>query len=335
MNTTPAPSAPRFQVSRFSRALLGLAVAAAVGSQSAAAEKDPVKVFLLVGQSNMQGKGSTKHLKELVEKEPKKYGHLWKDGAWTKRDDVWGFFGSLKGREADRYGPLTVGPFTYPPGRVGPEIGFGDVVGDALEEPVLLLKICWGGQSLAVDFRPPAAGKWDKPLNKDDDVQWKPGTVGWAYKQIFNEIHHALDDKDKLYPELKGREFEIVGLVWFQGWNDLIKNDRRAEYKDNLVHFIREIRKDLGKEKLPIVIGEVGHGGTEPNAKNQELRDAQAAPAKMDEFAGTVVSVPTGPYWDDSVRYDGGYHYNGSASFYYDTGRAFGEAMLKLLKGEK
>ena len=62
------------------------------------------------------------------------------------------------------------------------------------------------------------------------------------------------------------------------------------------------------------------------------MRDAQAAPSKMKEFEGTVAAVPTGPFWDDSVKFDGGYHYHGSAAFYYDAGRAFGEAMLKLLK---
>ena len=52
----------------------------------------------------------------------------------------------------------------------------------------------------------------------------------------------------------------------------------------------------------------------------------------MDEFKGTVVAVPTAPYWDDSVKYDGGYHYHGSARFYYGAGKAFGEAMVDLLK---
>ena len=32
------------------------------------------------------------------------------------------------------------------------------VVGDAYEEPVLLVKLSWGGKSLAKDFRPPSSG---------------------------------------------------------------------------------------------------------------------------------------------------------------------------------
>ena len=291
----------------------------------------PVKVFLLVGQSNMQGKGSVKHLDELVQVEPDTFGHLKKGGKWVERDDVWIFFSSMKSRDLPTSGRLTVG-YTYPPGRVGPELSFGHVVGNAIEEPVVLLKACWGGQSLAVDFRPPSAGKWDREFNRDDGKKYKPATTGWAYKQIFNEMHTALDDIDKTFPELAGRKYEIVGLVWFQGWNDLINGQRRAEYRDNLVLFIRDVRKHLGVPNLPIVMGLVGHGGDQPNDAGRELREAQAAPAKMDEFKGTVVAVPTAPYWDDSVKYDGGYHYHGSARFYYGAGKAFGEAMVDLLK---
>ena len=74
-------------------------------------------------------------------------------------------------------------------------------------------------------------------------------------------MHTALDDLDKTFPELAGCEYEIVGLVWFQGWNDQINGQRRKEYKDNMVAFIKDIRKHLNKPNLPIVIGVVGHGG--------------------------------------------------------------------------
>lgn len=304
------------------------AVASAKDKKPAASAKDkkPVKVFLLVGQSNMQGKGSAKHLAELVKSQPKKYGHLMKDGKWVKRDDVWGSFHARPGQR------LGVGQFTRPGGRVGPEVGFGKVVGDAMNDDVVLLKIAWGGQSLAIDFRPPSAGKWTRKFNRDDGKSYKPATVGWAYKQIFNEMHMALDDLGKTFPELAGRKHEIVGFVWFQGWNDLINGGRRAEYKENMVLFIRDIRKHLGKKDLPFVIGVAGHGGDKPNAAGKQFREAQAAPAEMKEFKGNVAAVQTSPYWDPEPHGDGGYHYNGSASFFYDAGVAFGKAMLKMLK---
>ncbi|HET6251764.1 MAG TPA: sialate O-acetylesterase [Tepidisphaeraceae bacterium] len=295
----------------------------------------PVKVFLLVGQSNMQGKGSVAHLDQLVTSDPAKFGHLKKDGKWAARDDVFVIFPQLgTDRSKDLKGKLSVG-FGWPAkDRFGPELGFGEVVGDAFDEPVLLIKAAWGGQSLDVDFRPPSAG-WDRPFDLNNRDQWKPGSQGWAYKQIFNNIHIALDDLGSNIPELKGRQYEIVGLVWFQGWNDLINPKRVDAYQSNMVHFIHDIRTHLNKPNLPIVIGVMGQDGDKPAANMQKMRAAQAAPAAMDEFKGTVAAVPTAPFWDPTVKFEGGYHYNGSARFYYDAGRAMGEAMLKLLDENK
>ncbi len=73
---------------------------------------------------------------------------------------------------------LGITRYTYPPGRVGPERSLGHVVGNAIDEPVVLPKACWGGQSLAVDFRPPSAGKWDREFNRDGGKKYKPATTG-------------------------------------------------------------------------------------------------------------------------------------------------------------
>lgn len=315
----------------FLTALAAGVLLACVMPVGAEAPKGKVKVFLLVGQSNMQGKGSTKHLEELVKAEPEKYGYTMKDDKWAQRDDVWIFFSSMTSRKLPTSGRLTVG-YTYPPGRLGPELGFGKVVGDAIEEPVILLKACWGGQSLAIDFRSPSAGKWERPFKPDDGVKWKPATMGWAYKQIFNEKHLALDDFSKTFPELTGREYEIAGLVWFQGWNDLINGGRRKEYASNLAHFIRDLRKDLKVPNMPFVIGVMGNGGKDAKGGQVEMRQAQSSVAEMPEFKGTVAAVPTAPFWDPISHGQAGYHYNGSASFYMQAGEAFGKAMLDLLK---
>ena len=46
------------------------ALVATLAAVASSEDKKPVKVFLLVGQSNMQGKGSADHLKQLVESQP-------------------------------------------------------------------------------------------------------------------------------------------------------------------------------------------------------------------------------------------------------------------------
>src|SRR5207237_7240007 len=77
------------------------------------------------------------------------YTHLWKDGKWIERKDVWIKYLAVKGN-------LTVGYGS--PRCIGPELEFGTAVGDRYEEQVLLIKTAWGGRSLYRDFRPPSAG---------------------------------------------------------------------------------------------------------------------------------------------------------------------------------
>ena len=97
------------------------------------------------------GRGS---LEYVVKHEPTAahFKHLMgPDGKWRVRDDVWVSYN-------ERKGPLTVG-FGAKEGLIGPELGFGWVMGEALTEPVLPVKCPWGGKGLAVDFRPPNSGK--------------------------------------------------------------------------------------------------------------------------------------------------------------------------------
>ena len=208
-------------------------------SRAADAPK-PVKVFILAGQSNMEGHGfikadakrnGGKGSLEYLTKDPAtadKFKHLLgKDGKWAVRDDVWIHY-------LDRKGPLTVG-FGANEDRIGPELGFGNVVGDAYDEPVLLIKLAWGGKSLAKDFRPPSSG----------------GEVGPYYKEIVKRTKDVLGDLKKQFPEFDGRGYELAGFGWHQGWNDRINQAFNDEYEKNMANFIRDIRKDLGSRTCP------------------------------------------------------------------------------------
>src|SRR5271156_60651 len=96
-----------------------------------------VKVFILAGQSNMEGKAPNTLLEHQA-RDPKTkdlFAHLRKDDKWIVRDDVFIKF-------LDRHGPLTVGfgspaPLTQ---RTGVELEFGTMMGEHFEEPVILIK---------------------------------------------------------------------------------------------------------------------------------------------------------------------------------------------------
>src|SRR5689334_6451182 len=223
------------------------------------------------------------------------FAHLRKDGKWTERDDVW-----IK--LLDRKGKLTVGYGS--PKCIGPELGFGTVVGDRYGEQVLLIKTAWGGRSLFRDFRPPSAGlpseavleKMLADLKKQkgkensslEDVK-KP--FGAAYRDMLAEVNGTLADLKKHFPDYAGQSYELAGFVWFQGWNDMINTDATAEYTKNLAHFIRDVRKDLKAPKLPFVIGQMGVDGEKPGANIQKFKDAQAAVVELPEFKGNVALV--------------------------------------------
>ncbi len=301
-------------------ALLG-AVLVTLAAPAIAADK-PVKVFILAGQSNMEGHGfikadpkrnGGKGSLEYVAKDKAtadKFKHLvGKDGKWAVRDDVWIHY-------LDRKGKLTAG-FGVKEDRIGPELGFGLVVGDAFEEPVLIIKLAWGGKSLAKDFRPPSAG----------------GEVGPFYKEVVGRTKAVLKGLGKEFPELGGRGHVLAGFGWHQGWNDRVNQAFVDEYERNMAHFIRDVRKDLGVKDLPFVIAETGMTGPgEKHPRALALMKAQAAVARYEEFKGTVAFVGTKAFWrpeaDSPTKQ--GYHWNSNAETYYLIGEAMGTAMKKL-----
>lgn len=296
---------------------------------------EPVRVFILAGQSNMEGKGSIKHLEQLLADPAtaKTYQHLRDGDAWAKRDDVFIKYNDDRGK-----GPLTVG-FATPANRFGPELEFGHVVGDALKARVLIIKCAWGGRALAVRFRPPGSGIGDYTKRNKQTKELEPlprQTYGEAYRDTIRIVKETLANIDEVVPEYNDAGYELSGFVFFQGFNDIIDAKKMDEYEKNLTNLIRDVRKDLDAPGLPFVIGELGQQGVEPEkryaAKHFRFRKIQQDVANLDEFKGTVAFVKTSPYVvKDGESFDGGYHYYGRADTFFHIGRAFGEAMLKLL----
>ena len=310
-----------------------------------AMEKKLLQVLILAGQSNMEGhgfvaadpqrnggRGSLEFLLKNPATAPRFARYATTDGQWRRRDDVW--ISYLR-----RHGPLTVGYGALPeptrPAKIGPELGFGWVLGDAFEEPVLLIKCAWGGKSLGVDFRPPSAGRPPYSLGAKQDaaVAQDPAIVGRYYREMIALTRSALARLPELVPGSDGR-FVLAGFAWHQGWNDRVNDQFTAEYESNLAHFIRDVRREFGVPTLPFVIGETGMTGpTEKHPRALALRRAQAAVAARPEFKDNVAFVGTQAFWRDVADSPNnqGYHWNSNAETYTLIGEAMGEAMRRLL----
>lgn len=308
-------------------ALLAATPLLAPAAPSTVATAKPLKVFILAGQSNMEGAGAVRanpdrnggkgSLEHLV-KDPataKRWAHLVDDGgAWAVREDVWiHYFG--------RRGGLTAG-YGAREDRIGPELGFGHVVGDALEEQVLLIKVAWGGKSLGKDFRPPSAG----------------GEVGPEYRKLFEEVRAVLDGLEERFEGYDGEGYELAGFAWHQGWNDRVNQAFNDEYEQNLKCFIRDLREELDAPDLPFVLAETGmsgHGEKHPRALS--LMRAQAKVAEDPEFAKTVRFVGTKDFYrpGDESPSNQAYHWNSNAETYLLIGEGLGRAMLELQPARK
>lgn len=301
--------------------LSGLAEpASAAGAKS----NGKLKVFILAGQSNMQGhgvikaderrnggKGSLEYIAR-AEKTKKRLAHTINEkGEWVVRDDVFIWY-------MDRSGKLTAG-YGANEDRIGPEFQFGHAVGDYYEDPVLLIKLAWGGKSVAVDFRPPSAG----------------GETGEYYKLVLKHTKEVLGDLRKHYPAYDGKGYELLGIGWHQGWNDRVNQAHNDAYEENLSHFIKDIRRDLGAKDLPFVIAETGMSGhKEKHPRALSLMKHQAAVARRPEFKGTVSFVGTKDFFRAKEESPSGqaYHWNTNAETYFLIGDAMAKSMIGLLK---
>ena len=293
--------------------------------KSPAKFKGPVKVFVLAGQTNMEGQGVVSMAGEkdynggkgnLVwsMKNSKSAGKMEclknEKGEWVVREDVQI---SFKVGDKVRKGGLTVGYTGYGgSSHIGPELGFGFVMGDYFEEPVLLIKTAWGGKSLYVDFRPPSSG----------------GQVGPCYTKMVKEVRAAL-------VELGDQKYEIAGFVWQQGWNDMCTKPAIPEYAQNLVNLVKDLRKEFNVPNMPVVVGELGNGGPVTSGDMFEFGKAQEEGTKQIKNGLFIETTDFARPAELSPNTGHGHHWYGNAESYFLIGDALGKGMVKLLDANR
>ena len=310
-----------------------------------------LKVFILAGQSNMVGYGSVENgrdpnnlaaasipgglgsLRHMLNANPNKYAYLADpdhpiaggNPGWITRNDVWiTYYGGAgwplspnvsrrNGNLDANYGSDAVN------GLIGPEYGFGLVVGSQLADQVLLIKYAHGGRSLAGDFRPPSSG----------------GTVGPCYTDLIGAVHKVLNNIAAEFPAYAGGEYELVGLGWHQGWNDRCSAPMVAEYETNMVNLIKDLRKEFAAPNMRVAIANTGMACA-PSGPGSliEAQGNVADPTRHPELAGTVATVDTRPFDFGELMgvNNQGFHWYFNGESYFNIGESMGQAMVKLLE---
>ncbi|MCF7674683.1 MAG: sialate O-acetylesterase [Akkermansiaceae bacterium] len=299
-------------------------------------EAKPLKVFILAGQSNMEGHARVEtfdYLGDDPATAPLLKQMRGPDGKPAVADHVWISYltGHYQGNaNGEGTGKLTAGfgargsnP-TQDSGKIGPEFTFGLTMDAALKEPVLIIKTAWGGRSLSTEFRPPSAGPYEfseaqlaqmQKQGKDIEAEKakKAKESGRFYRFMIDHVKSVLADPKRVCPAYDPADgYEVAGFVWFQGFNDLVdggtypngpdgKTRDYSKYSGWLADLIHDVRKDLKAPKMPFVIGVLGVDGVNAKGSTIAFREAMAAPASLPEFKGNVTAVETAPFWAEEL----------------------------------
>ncbi len=200
------------------------------------------KVYLMAGQSNMEGFG---HNSELP------FTSGWDITA--QRDDVF-----IQNVITNNKGVNGLKPgYGVKYNKFGVELKLGNVLGDVLDETVYLFKGAKGGTSVV------------------NPAHWRPQAFGGDNQNYYAQFLDGFHDFKTNFLEKNAIPYEIAGFIWFQGYNDTFGNE--YVYESHLEDLLSAIRIDLNMPELPIIITQIndnrGLAGDIVMAAQQSIAD--------------------------------------------------------------
>ncbi len=195
-----------------------------------------IKVFLLAGQSNMEGRADGNKL-NLQDRERLSRAQENVQLAFNNNPVCPLRVVKPSGEIAEIYKRELI---------FGPELFFGIAISEAWPvENILLIKLSEGGTSLH--------GCWHPEWSED-----KAAAMG---EEQETKLYPALIDYvDQTLSEYNKDVYEICAMLWVQGEKDAGNKIAAAAYGRNLQQFIRRIRQDVENDTLPFLLFQVGHG---------------------------------------------------------------------------
>lgn len=222
-----------------------------------------IKVFILAGQSNMEGRAdANKLLQQDMERLSKAQKNV--QLAFNKEPIV-----PLRAvKPSTEIAELYKRELIF-----GPELFFGIALSEIwANEEILLIKLSEGGTSLHGCWHP----KWSE--DKAKIMGEEEGTK--LYRTLIDYVDQTLSEFDE-------DEYEICAMLWVQGETDAGNKIAAEAYGMNLQQFITHIREDLDNDSLPFILFQVGHGKVVEGMMNtvQLLPNVYLIPQSLDTIS--------------------------------------------------
>ena len=231
-------------------------------------ETEILDVYLLAGQSNMEGLGQVSALPPSLR---------------VAQDDTWIYWSGVP----EWRGLQPSSGYSSGWGDVfGPEVTFGRTMADANPDAqVALIKHSVGGTDLAAFWYP---GESSADFS----------SMGEGYQVFLETVLEGLAELDAA-----GQAYRVAGMIWMQGESDACYDAYAASYEANMTHFIERVREDVGQPEMPFVMGLIDCMGLCPYRST--VRAAQVAVAESSDTVHIIETEDLGMYPTDGWHYQG------------------------------
>lgn len=276
-----------------------------------------IRVFILAGQSNMNGFGYNKDLSDDLK--------TFKDiyifqGKSVPDGDLNGGAGKWEAlKPGHGTGFETNGKTNILSDRFGPELSFARRIKELFpNDKIALIKYAREGTSIerlaAGNF-----GSWDPK------VEGKGGINQLLHFQ--KTLKNALKEKD-IDGNGKSDELIMSGILWMQGEGDASYTEEIGNaYYSNLSILMTKMRTLSQTENLPVVIGKISDSGKNEKGKvwamGELVQFGQEKFVRNDRNAAIVRSTKNYGYGNDP------WHYNSAG--YIDLGKQFADEVFRLI----
>lgn len=276
-----------------------------------------IRVFILAGQSNMNGFGYNKDLPNDLKTLKDVYifqGNSVPDGDLNGGTGKWDVL-----KPGNGTGFKTDGKSNQLSDRFGPELSFAKRLKELFpNDKIALIKYAREGSSISVQAAG-SFGSWDPEF---EDKR--------AINQLLHfkkTIRNALKEKD-IDGNGKADELIMSGILWMQGEGDASYSEEIANmYYSNLTSLMQKMRAALLTDDLPVVIGKISDSGKNEKGKvwptGELVQYAQEKFVNQDKNAAIVRSTSKYNYGNDPWHYD--------SAGYIDLGKNFADEVFRLI----